>query len=87
MGVSHFVPKGKVLVIAIGGYRFVGPVHAKLSGSVVLPETYEDGSPLENPMKDEKLATVPMPIGICPEMPEDVPISRFEVVVGSGYLI
>lgn len=63
MGVRHFVPEGKVLVIAIGGYRFVGPIEAKLSGSVVLPETYEDGSLLDDSEIEEAPGLAPLPIG------------------------
>lgn len=43
--INHQVPKGKTLYVDVGGYTFVGPCHVKLSGAVVLPKTYTDGTP------------------------------------------
>lgn len=44
MAFSHSVPSGKVLRLKVGGYVFIGPCEASMSGNHVLPSTYTDGT-------------------------------------------
>lgn len=61
MTINFYVPKGKVLFVKKGGYRFIGPCQVNLGGKAKLPDCYEDGSPLYETDEDIEKSTGKLP--------------------------